>query len=376
MDLDFTEEQIMLKTSARDFLMKECPKSLVRSIEESEQGFSPDLWMKMAELGWQGLIIDEKFGGSNLSFFELALIIEEMGRNIAPGPFLSTVVCASAIQETGTQEQKEHFLPLVASGKMILTLALTEPSNSWQPAHVNLRAVSNGDNYLLNGIKLFVPDANVANYLLVVARTGTTSDPGNGITLFLVDAKSPGIECERQLSMALDNKCSIYFNNVVVSNKNILGTSDKGWDIAENILMKGRALKVAEMSGGCQACLEMTNAYVKDRKQYGKSIGSNQVIQHYLADMWGYTDRTRNIGWEANWKVSEGIATNLDIAIAKSWANEAYSFVSERGVHCHGAIGTTRDHDIGLYFRRAKVSAFDYGDTDYLRSIIAQEIGL
>jgi alkylation response protein AidB-like acyl-CoA dehydrogenase len=376
MDLDFTEEQIMLKTSARDFLMKECPKSLVRSIEESEQGFSPDLWMKMAELGWQGLIIDEKFGGSNLSFFELALIIEEMGRNIVPGPFLSTVVCASDIQETGTQEQKEHFLPLVASGKMILTLALTEPSNSWQPAHVNLRAVRNGDNYLLNGIKLFVPDANVANYLLVVARTGTTSDSGNGITLFLVDAKSPGIECERQLSMALDNKCSIYFNNVVVSNKNILGTSDKGWDIAENILMKGRALKVAEMSGGCQACLEMTNAYVKDRKQYGKSIGSNQVIQHYLADMWGYTDRTRNIGWEANWKVSEGIATNLDIAIAKSWANEAYSFVSERGVHCHGAIGTTRDHDIGLYFRRAKVSAFDYGDTDYLRSIIAQEIGL
>jgi acyl-CoA dehydrogenase len=376
MDLDFTEEQIMLKTSARDFLMKECPKSLVRSIEESEDGFSADLWMKMAELGWQGLIIDEKFGGSNLSFFELALIIEEMGRNIAPVPFLSTVVCASAIQETGTPEQKDHFLPLVASGKMILTLALTEPSISWQPAQVNLRAVCKGDNYLLKGTKLFVPDANVANYLLVVARTGTTSDPGNGITLFLVDAKSPGIECERQLSMALDNKCSINFNDVVVSNKNILGIADKGWSIVEDILMKARALKVAEMSGGCQACLEMTNAYVKDRKQYGKPIGSNQVIQHYVADMWGYTDRTRNIGWEVNWKVSEGIATNLDIAIAKAWANEAYSFVSERGVHCHGAIGTTRDHDIGLYFRRAKVSAFDYGDTDYLRSIIAQEIGL
>ncbi len=376
MDLDFTEDQKMLRTMARDFLSAECPKSLVRELEESDLGYSPEIWKKMAGLGWQGLVIPEEYEGSGLTFFDLALLIEEMGRNVLPGPFLSTVICALAILEVGAEEQKGKFLPKVAAGDMILSLALTEPSASWKAEHISVRAAARGESYVINGTKLFVPDAHVANYLLVVARTRKSAKPEEGITVFLVDAKSPGIQCEPQLTMGLDNKCEIVFENVAVPKENILGKLNQGWTIVQSTLMKAAAAKVAEMSGGCQVCLEMTTDYVKERVQYGRPIGSFQAIQHYLADMWGKMDRTRSIAWEVNWKVGAGVATPLDVAIAKAWANEAYKWVTERAVQCHGAIGTTRDHDLGLYYRRAKVAELDYGDTDYQKEIVARELGL
>ncbi|MBI2329540.1 MAG: acyl-CoA/acyl-ACP dehydrogenase [Chloroflexi bacterium] len=375
MNLDFTEEQKMLRTMARDFLSTECPKSLVRQLEESDLGYSPEIWKKMAGLGWQGIMLPEDYGGTGMTFFDLVLVIEEMGHNILPGPFFSTVICAATILEAGTEEQKREFLPKVSAGEMILTLALTEPSASWQPQHISVRAAASGENYVINGTKLFVPDAHVANYLLVVTRTKKSAKPEEGITIFLVDAGSPGIQCEPQLTMGLDNKSEVVFENVAVPRKNILGKLNQGWTIVQSTLMKAAAAKVAEMSGGCQASLEMTADYVKEREAYGHPIGGFQAIQHYLADMWGYTDRTKSIAWEVNWKVSAGMATALDVAIAKAWANEAYKWVTERAVQCHGAIGTTRDHDIGLYYRRAKVAELDYGDTDYQKEIVAGELG-
>ena len=376
MNLDFTEEQEMLRTMARDFLKTECPKSIIRDLEESDEGYSPEIWKKMAELGWQGLAFPEEYDGTGMTFFDLALIIEEMGRNILPGPFISTAVCGLSILEAGTDEQKKEFLPKVAAGDMILTLALTEPSNSWEAKHIATEAAASGDNYVLNGTKLFVSDAHVANYLLVVAKTGKSANAEENMTVFLVDAKSPGIKIESQLGMGLDNKCEVVLKDVSVPKKNILGELDKGWKVVQSTLMKAAAAKVAEMSGGCQASLEMTNAYAKERVQYGRPIGGFQVIQHYLADVWGKTDRTRNIAWEVCWKVGAGMATPLDVSVAKAWTNEASKWVTERCVQVHGAIGTTRDHDMGLYFRRALVASLDYGDTNYHREIVARESGL
>lgn len=376
MNLDFTEDQKMLRTMARDFLATECPKKLVRELEESELGHSPEIWKKMAELGWQGLVIPEQYGGNGMTFFDLALVIEEMGRNILPGPFFSTVLSALTILDAGTEEQKQEFLTKVARGEMILTLALTEPSASWKPEHISVRATASDDNFEIRGTKLFVPDARVADYMVVVTRTRKGANPERGITVFLVDAKSPGVKIEPQLTMGLDYKCEVVFDNVMVPKKNLLGEFDKGWPIIQKTLMKAAALKVAEMSGGCQAVLEMSNDYVKNRVQYGRPIGAFQTIQHYLADMWGYVDRTRSLAWEVNWKVGAGVATAFDVAAAKAYANEAYKWVTERGVQCHGAIGTTRDHDMGLYYRRAKVAELDYGDTDYQREIVARELGI
>lgn len=376
MNLDFTDDQKMLRTMARDFLATECPKKLVRELEESELGHSLEIWQKMAELGWQGLAIPEQYGGNGMTFFDLALVIEEMGRNILPGPFFSTVLSALTILDAGTEEQKQEFLTKVARGEMVLTLALTEPSASWKPEHISVRATGSDDNFEIRGTKLFVPDARVADYMVVVTRTRKGANPERGITVFLVDAESPGVKIEPQLTMGLDYKCEVVFDNVVVPKKNLLGELNKGWPIIQKTLMKAAALKVAEMSGGCQAVLEMSNEYVKNRVQYGRPIGGFQAIQHYLADMWGYMDRTRSLAWEVNWKVSASVATAFDVAAAKAYANEAYKWVTERGVQCHGAIGTTRDHDMGLYYRRAKVAELDYGDTDYQTEIVARELGI
>lgn len=376
MNLDFTEEQQMLRTMARDFLETECPKTMIRDVEESEMGYSPELWQKMAELGWQGLAFPEEYGGSGMTFFELALLVEEMGRNILPGPFVSTVVSGLTLLEAGTDEQKREYLPKIAAGEMIIAFALTEPSASWSSGNVSVQAAASNGDFVISGTKLFVPDAHVADCFLVVARTRESVEPEEGITVFLVDAKSLGISCEPQLTMGLDNKAEVVFRDVSVPSGNVVGEMDRGWEVVDTALTKGTALKIAEMSGGCQASLEMTSAYVKERVQYGRPIGSFQVIQHYLADAWGKTDRTTHLAWEICWKVGAGVATVLEVAAAKAWANEAYKWVTERCVQCHGAIGTTRDHDIGLYYRRAKVGELDYGDTDYQLEIVAKELGM
>lgn len=374
MNLDFTEEEKMLKTMAREFLAKECSKGLVRQLEESDLGYSPEIWDKMAKLGWQGMAIDSSFGGNNMTFFDLALIVEEMGRNLLPSPFISTVICALEIQKAGTKDQKERYLPAVCDGSAIFSLALSEPSGGWGPEHISVTAKPKDDKYIINGIKLFIPDANIAKYLLVVAKTQIEQDPREGITVFIVD-NTTNISSERQLSMGLDNKCEVIFKDVAVSKKNVLGEINKGWDIVIDILKKATALKIMEMSGGAQAALDMSNEYVKQRIQYGRPIGSFQTIQHYLADMWGHVDRTKNIAWELSWKVNADYATDLDVSVAKAWANDSCKWVLEKAVQCHGAIGTTRDHDLGLYFRRAIVGGFDYGSSDYHRTVIARELG-
>ncbi len=375
MNLDFTEEEKMLKTMVREFLARECPKSVVRQLEESELGYSPELWKKMADLGWQGMAVPSSFGGSNMTFFDLALLFEEMGRNILPGPFLSTVICALGILKDGSEEQKARYLPGICDGSTIFALALNEPSGGWGPEHVSVRAVPRGGEYLISGTKLFVPDANIARYLLVAARTEADTDPRNGVTVFIVDKNDPKISCDCQLSMGLDNKCELNFKEAAVNKTDILGAVNKGWDVVADMLRKATALKVIEMSGGMQAALDMANEYVKQRVQYGRPIGSFQAIQHYLADMWGNVERTRSIAWEVNWKVSANCATDLDISIAKAWANDACRWVMEKAVQCHGAIGTTRDHDMGLYFRRGIVAGLDYGGSDYHRAVIARELG-
>jgi len=210
MNLDFTEEQEMLRTTARDFLTKECPKALVREMEEDEKGYSLELWRKMAELGWMGLVLPEEYDGMGMEFMDLIILFEEIGRNILPGPFFSTVVLGGLpILAAGTKEQKEEFLPKAASGEMILTLALTEPSARYDAAGVATTAVAQDDSFVLNGTKLFVENAHIADYMICVARTKEGASPEEGITLFLVDAKSPGIKCEVVPTIALDKLCEV-----------------------------------------------------------------------------------------------------------------------------------------------------------------------
>jgi len=360
------------KSLGQNFLKSEVSKELVRELEEKEEGYSSAIWNKMAELGWMGLVFSEEHGGVEMDFLTLVVLFEEMGRNLLPGPFFSTVILgAYPILEAGTDEQKNEFLPGIAEGKLKLTLALTEPSAIYAASGVSVKAIPDSDDYIINGTKLFIENAHISDYLIVVARTKEASNPEEGITLFIVDAKSPGIKTSVIPTIALDKQCEVIFENVRVPKKNILGTLDKGWEIVNKVIEKAMVIKCAEMVGGLQAALEITNAYVKERIQYQKPIGANQVIQHYLANIWVYVETSKNITYEAAWMINEGLPCTQKVSAAKAWLGDAFKWSTERCVQIHGGIGMTREHDIGLYYRRAKAWDLAFGDSDYQREVIA-----
>lgn len=377
MDLGLNEEQEMLRKSARDFLRSECPKQLMRQVDDSDEGYSSELWRKMAELGWMGLVFPEKYGGSGRSFLDLAILLEEMGYNIVPGPFFSTVVLGGfTILTAGSEEQKMEFLPKIARGEMILSLALTESTASYDASSVKTEAIARNGEYVIRGTKLFVLNANVSDFILCVARTRKTRNPEDGVTLFLVDAESPGLERTLLKTLARDKQCEVVFDNVIVSERSVVGKRDEGWPVVKDILQKAAVAKCAEMVGGAQASLDMAVNYAKERVQFGRPIGSFQAIQHYCANMAMDVGGSRFVTYKAAWKVSEGLPVALDAAIAKAWVSEAYGRVALSAHQIFGAIGFTMDHDIHLYYRQAKAAEIIFGGADFHRAIVAQELGL
>lgn len=375
MDFGLSEGQEMLRASAADFLGKECPKSKVRELEGDDRGYDPGLWHKMAkEMGWMGLVLPEKYGGAGGDLMELATLLEVMGGNIVPGPFFCTVVlCALPILEYGTDEQKGRFLPKVASGEQIWSLALIEASANYEASEIELLASLDQEGYLLRGTKFLVLYAHVADYLLVVART---SEAREGVSIFLVDAKSPGIKVEVIPTMARDKLCEVAFDKVRVSKDNVLGKIDQGWDIVDFILQRAIVLKCAEVLGACEAVMEMTNAYIKDRVQFDRPIGSFQALQHRMVDMFIDVEGLRYLVYEAAWEVSTGAPSSLHISMAKAKANEVYQRTCIDCIKNHGAIGFTADQDIGLYYLRVKAAEFFLGDTDFHRERVAVGLGL
>ena len=375
MDFDFSEDQIMIKDAARKFLEKECPKDKVRKLKEDELGYDPLMWQKMADLGWMGLILPEEYGGTGLAYMDLVVLMEEMGRNLLPAPFFPTVaLCALPILEYGSAEQKEKILSEIANGEKVYTLALTEGSATYEASGIELCVYLEGDDYLLSGTKLFVPYAHAADYLLVVGRTSQKGNPEEGVTVFIVDAKSPGIDTEVIPTAAHDRQCEVRFDRVKVPRENVLGEVNKGWDIVEFILQRGAVLKCAEMLGGTEAVLEMTNNYAKERIQFDKPIGSFQAIQHKLAQMLIEVEGLRYLTYEAAWHINAGIPSKLLISMAKTKANEVYQRTCLDGVKIHGAVGFTEELDLSLYFIRTKSSEFSLGDGGFHRERIACEL--
>ena len=367
----------MLRKTTSDFLANECPKTKVRELEEDEKGYSPEMWRKMADLGWMGLVIPEEYGGMGMTFQDLTIMLEQMGRNILPGPFFCTVVEGGLpILDAGSEDQKRNFLPKIASGEFIFTMAFLETSGTYKASGVATEAIPRGDDFIINGTKLFVEMAHIANYLITVTRTKQGASPEDGITIFVVDATTPGIHYEIIPTIGMDKLCEVRFENVAVAKKNMLGKLDKGWLIIQRVLEKGAIAKSAESIGGIQECLDMTVAYCKERVQYDRPIGAFQALQHMMADMWVALETARYLVYEAAWMESEGFPCAKEAAMAKAYVNEAYREVSRLAVRLHGGIGTTRDHDISLYYRRAKAADIAFGDSDFHREIVADKIGL
>ena len=377
MDFNLSEEQEMLRKSARDFLDDKCPKTLVREMETDEKGYPPELWQEMAGLGWMGLAFPESYGGSGMGFIDLAILLEEMGRACLPGPFLSSIILGGfTILDAGSDAQKQKYLPDIASGKTVFTLALTETSAWYDATSINVAATPDGDNYVINGTKLFIPDAHVADYLLCVARTEKSTGPEEGLTVFIVDTSSPGLSQSALKTISGDKLFEVVFNQVRVPADNILGQPGKGWEIVQRIIERGAVAKCCDLTGGLQRVLEMTLDYAKERQQFDRPIGSFQVIQHYCAEMATDVDATRFCTYQAAWMLSEGLPCHKEIAIAKTWAGEAYERVVTLAHQIHGAIGCTIDHDLQFYTKRGKAAQLSFGDGDFHRETVAQQMGL
>ncbi len=371
MDFSLSEEQEMLKSMARDFLEKECPVSLVREMEEDEKGYSPDLWHKMAELGWLGLPFPEEYGGSGGSFLDLTVLLEEMGRALLPGPFVPTVVlCGLPILAEGTEEQKRDFLPGIARGDTILTMALTEPGVTYTAEDIEVKAVPGNGDYIVSGTKLFVPYAHVSQYFLSVVRTD------DGITLLLTDASSPGLGLTPLTTIASDKQYEVVFNEVKVPQANILGKRGNGWTALESTLKQVIVAECALMLGGARRVLDMTIDYAKERVQYGKPIGSFQAVQHKCVDMMTDVEGARHLTYQAAWRLSEGLPCTMEVSMAKAWVGAASSRTCAQACHLHGAIGYTQDHDAQLYLRRIKAAELTFGDAVFHEEIVAQQLGL
>ena len=376
MDFSINEEQEMLRKMAFDFFAKECPKSLVKEMEGDKIGFPNDLWEKMAELGWMSLIFPEECDGMGSSFLDLVVLIEEMGRACLPGPFFSsTIMGGLTLLEAGNEEQKRGILSQVARGKVLLTLALTERSGIYTPDGIQVKARKEDGAYVIEGTKLFIPDAHIANYIICVARSKEGTQE-KGITLFLVDANSPGITCNPLITIAGDKQFEVVFDKTRVTEKNVLGEIDDGWKYVEKVWPKIVIARCAEMIGGAQQVLEMTADYAKQRIQFGRPIGSLQVIQHYCADMLTYVDSSRFITYQAAWMLSEGIPCRREVSIAKAWVSEAFRKVTTLAHQINGAIAYTEAHDLYLYSKRAKAWELLFGGTDYHLDIVAKEMGL
>jgi alkylation response protein AidB-like acyl-CoA dehydrogenase len=366
MDFALTKDQELIQQSAREFFKKECPKDKVRELKQGDKGYDPRVWKKMVRLGYTGLILPERYGGAEGDFIELMVLIEEIGRNIVPGPFFTTVVqCAAPILEFGSDKQKAAYLPGIAEKGEIWSFVMDEAAADCRATDIHLEASRQGAEYILNGKKLFIPYANSAKYYLVVARSQRRGEPEKGISVFIVDADASGIATEPIPTAAHDLRCEVRFDNVHIPAENLLGKPNCGWLIVDYILQRSAVLKAAEMSGGCQAVLELTLKYARERKQFNKQIGSFQAIQHRLVDLQTQVEGLKYLVHEAAWNVNHGFQSRMLCSMSKAMANTVYHRICYHGIVMHGAIGWTEEMDIGLYHVRTRSLASDAGGTGF-----------
>ncbi len=370
MDFSFSEEQEMFRTSVRDFLQKECPRTLVREIEEQKKDFSHDIYRKMADLGWLGIMIPDEYGGLGGNWVDMAIFYEEAGRALLQSPHLTTVVLGGqTLLSFGSEAQKSQLLPKIAKGEIIVTLALTEPDAGSNLALLATTAAPDNNDYIISGTKLFVPNAHLADYIITVARTK------EGIMLFLVPGKSEGLTCTPLDTFSWERLNEVVYEKVRVSGKNLLGELNRGEGIAE-IVDKAKIMSCAEMVGGAQAALDMALDFSKQRMSLGRPIGTFQVLQHRMADMALAIDGARWLVYSVAWMNSEGVPCAKESAMAQLEAGRVYTYITFEAIHLHGGLAVMADHDLPLYYRRAKAAQLNLGFADSQREVIAKGLGL
>jgi len=349
MNFGFTEEQELLRKTARDFLAERCPPKRVRAVMEGPETFAEDLWKAMTELGWHGLALPEDLGGAGLSPIELCIVIEELGRSLAPVPFLPTQIAACAVDLAGSGAQRREHLAAIAAGERPATLALTEEKGSEELADLQLRAERRGDRFVLTGRKLFVPDAESARLLVTAARIG------DGVGLFAVPRDAKGLAVEALRSMDLLRPLHrVDYDGVELPAEALLGGNEDAAAVLHRVLDRALVVICAEMVGGAEKCLEDSVRYAKERVQFGKPIGVHQAIKHKCADMLFEVESARSLTYYAAWAAREDHEeAPLAASMAKAYVSEAYRHVAGENIQIHGGVGFTWEYDCHLYFKRA-----------------------
>jgi alkylation response protein AidB-like acyl-CoA dehydrogenase len=379
MDFGFNQEQELLRATARKFFENECTSEFVRARMAEPAGVTDEFWKKLAEQGWLGLIYPEEFDGTGLGFVDLTVLMEEMGRAVMPGPFFSTVLLGGlTIYEAGSAAQKKEWLSKISAGQAKATLAFTEPNARWDAAGVTVSARESAGKFTLTGTKLFVLDAHVADVIVVAARTREGKRPEEGLSLFLVPKGAKGLDVKLLPTMDQTRKlCEVTLRDVTVGADALLGAKDQAWGPLARVLDRATVALCAEMCGGAQRVLDMTTDYAKIRVAFGKPIGSYQGVKHRAADMLVEVENAKSLTYYAAWAVDENVPeAPLAASMAKAYVSDAYRRTAGAGIQLHGGIGFTWEHDLHLYFKRAKSSEFTFGDASYHRERVAQLINL
>ncbi len=364
MDFALSEEQEILRKFASDFLTEKFNKKAINDLEKGS-GHSAQVWKEMASLGWQGMVFPESYGGAGMGFLDLGILLEEMGRVGAVSPYYATVVLGGIpINIFGSEEQKKEYLPAIASGEKLASLALYEETAKFEPDAIKMQSeLANGD-WVINGTKLFVPYAHVSDYLLCLARTDNTNKTEDGLALFIVETKAPGMQIALHHTR-VDKLCEVNFKDVRVSQKNVLGNPKQGWSLASQIMDIAIVARCCQMLGLAQKAIDITIEYTKERKQYGRPVATFQAIQHHGAmltmDIFGM-----RVGiYRAAWTLSQGLPAAREIAIARNWAIQASERIISLVFQMHGAIGVTLDYDLHLYAGQLKAYQMELANINF-----------
>lgn len=373
MPMILNDEQTMLRDSARDFCASNAPIAQLRKLRDDDDpnGFDRGTWKAMVELGWAGIPWPEEYGGLAFGYKGLGVVTEETGRTLAASPLIATVWAGGTLIDLGGSDaQKSELLPAVASGELLLALALEE-SHRHDPYGISTQAAAAGDGWRIDGSKTFVLDGNVADKLIVAARTSGQPGERAGITLFLVDRNASGVTVTRTRMVDSRNAANIEFRGVQVGRDALLGELDRGADVLDRALDIARIGLAAEMLGSLQECFERTVQYLKEREQFGVPIGSFQALKHRAADMFCEVELAKSCVLEALTALDEGRSPQ-EIAklasLAKAKVGETFNRVSREGIQMHGGIGMTDEFDIGFFLKRAAVAEQTFGDVNFHRN--------
>jgi len=372
-DFGLSEDQEALQRAAREFLAAECPPALVRENAADGDGIPRGLYRKMAELGWIGLVVPGAMGGLGLSTIDLALVLEEIGRAVVPGPFLPTQLVIAALLEAGTKEQRAAWFPRFLAADAFGTLAFVEGDQALEPAGIHATAKRTRDGWLLSGTKLFVQDAPGADVFLVAARTKAGTGEG-GVSLFLVDRRAKGVRVKPQDGFDLSRRTGeVQLKNAVVPKAALVGREGQGWPVLARLLDLACIGVAADSLGGAWKAIEMAVEYAKMREQFGRKIGSFQALKHIAAEMVADVEPSRSLVWYAAYAYdSRPVAeASRAAAMAKAALGDIYSRTTRRAVEIHGGIGFTWEYDLHLWFKRAHVNEVSYGDPVLHRERIA-----